>query len=317
MSRSLTLLLPHVSASVQQRLPALEIMLARSDRHCALPTSLQQRLLQLANLTATESDPPLGPLCALGDGLDAGSGYWLCAEPVHLVADQDRLYLAARAESLAITATEAAALTAEFNALYRDDGWQLFAPRPAHWYLRLPQPLQVCTTVPDGAEGCDVWASRPQGHDALRLQAALNEIQMLFHASAVNGRRHDSGLPAINSLWLWGGAVMPALAPLPWQALYGDAPLLRGFAARAGIPCTTAVAEDGTWLQGTGSSLVLLQDELMPSDTARFMPLLDALRRGELAQLDIHLTATPCSYRLDRRAARRWWRRRRPLANLI
>ncbi|GAB4300612.1 MAG: hypothetical protein Kow0096_20840 [Thiohalomonadaceae bacterium] len=314
MSRTLTLLLPHILTSVQQRLPALETMLARSDRHCTLPTSLQQRLLQLAHLTATESEPPLGPLCALGDGLDASNGYWLCVEPVHLVADQDKVYLAARAESLAITAAEAAALSAEFNALYRDDGWQLFAPRPTRWYLCLPQPLQVRTVPPDGAEGCDVWLTRPQGHDALRLQAALNEIQMLFHASAVNGRRRDSGLPAINSLWLWGGAELPAVS-VPWRQVHGDDCLLRGIAACSGVQAGAA-GDASVLLREEGDALVLLTGEPAQLEARWFVPLLAAVRRGELDAVEIHLANRACSYRFDRRAARRWWRRRRPVAAL-
>lgn len=309
MSRTLTLLLPHHLRSVQQRLPALETLLARGDRHCVpAVTSWQQHLLQLANLPATEAEPPLGPLCALGDGLAATNGYWLCAEPVHLLADQDKLYLAARAESLAITAAEAAALTAEFNALYRDDGWQLLAPQPVRWYLRLPHTLQLRTVPPDGAEGWDIWPLRPQGKDGLRLQAALNEIQMLFHASAVNARRRDNGQPLINSLWLWGAAELPAVSA-PWQWVQGDDCLLRGLAAQAGIP-HLAGGDAADWWRGEGDGLVLLQEELPSLERHWFAPLLAALRRGDLAGIDIHLTATACYYRLDRRAARRWWRRR-------
>lgn len=315
MSRTLTLLLSHPPTSAQQRLPALETLLARADRRCAQSVSTQQRLLHLANLAPAESESPLGPLCALGDGLDAGKGYWLCAEPVHLTADQDTVYLAARAAALAITAEEAAALTAEFNALFRADGWQLFAPHPMRWYLHLPQSLHLRTTPPDGAEGGDVWASRPQGHDALRLQAALNEIQMLFHASAVNARRRDRGQPTINSLWLWGGAELPAVS-VPWQQVQGDHSLLRGIAAQAGIP-HAAVGDVAGWLQGSGDGLVLLQEELPLLEQHWFAPLLAALRRGELAGLDIHLTATACHYRLDRRSVRRWWRRRHQLAAYV
>lgn len=319
MSRTLTLLLPHVPTSVQQRLPALETLLARGDRHCDQPPHVQPRLLQLCRIASSSAEgPPLGPLCALGDDLDSREGYWLCAEPVHLVADQDQVYLAGRADQLAITEDEAVALAAECNALFHEDGWQLLTPTPTRWYLHLPQTWLLQTAPPDAAVGCAIRPLLPRGTDGLRLQAALTEIQMLFHASAVNARRTATGQPAINSLWLWGGAVMPALAPLPWQGLHGDEPLLRGIAACAGIAAGTAVAADGcAWLQGTGSSLVLLHGELPQLDTAWFTPLLDALRRGELAQLDIHLTATPYSYRLDRRAARRWWHRRRPLAKLI
>ncbi len=318
MSRSLTLLLPHPPASMQQRLPALETLLTRGDRHCDQTVGWRQRLLQLCGIVpAALRDWPLGPLCALGDGVAAQSGYWLCAEPVHLVADQDKVYLAARADSLAVTAAEAAALAAEFNALYRDDGWQLYVPVPTRWYLRLPQAWRLHAVPPDDALGCDVHPLLPQGSDGLRLVAALNEIQMLFHASAVNAQRSLAGLPAINSLWLWGGAVMPEVS-VPWQRMQGDDCLLRGLAARAGISCA-APADAVSWMQGEGSGVVLFdarRDELAQLEQTWFAPLLEALRHGQLQQIDLHLTQMPRSFQLQPRTARRWWRRRRPLAAL-
>ncbi|WP_145987905.1 hypothetical protein [Sulfurivermis fontis] len=288
--------------------------MARAERHRIQSASMQQRLLHLTNPSPAEAESPFGPLCALGDGLDVGTGYWLCAEPVHLSADQATVYLTARAESLAITAAEAAALAAEFNALFHADGWQLFAPHPTRWYLRLPQSLQLRTTPPDSAEGRDIWPLRPQGQDGLRLQAALNEIQMLFHASAVNARRRDHGQPTVNSLWLWGGAELPAL-DVPWAQVQGDDCLLRGIAAQAGIP-HAAAGDAAGWLQGRGDGLVLMREELPSLEQHWFAPLLMALRRGELAGLDIHFAATACHYRLDRRSVRRWWRRRHPVAAL-
>lgn len=318
MSRSLTLLLPHDPASVQQRLPVLETLLARGDRRCDQVIGWQQRLLQLCGIaSAPQRDLPLGPLCALGDGVASHDGYWLCAEPVHLVADQDKVYLAACADTLAVTAEEAATLAAEFNALYRDDGWQLYVPVPTRWYLRLPQAWQLHAAPPQEALGCDVHPLLPQGRDGLRLVAALNEIQMLFHGNVVNAQRSHAGLPTINSLWLWGGAVMPEVS-VPWQRMQGDNCLLRGLAARAGMPCATS-ADTVSWMQGAGSGVVVFdgyQDDLTQLEQIWFAPLLDALRRGQLQQLDFHLTETSCSFHLQPRTARRWWRRRRPLAAL-
>jgi hypothetical protein len=318
MSRSLTLLLPHDPAAVQQRLPALETLLARGERRCDQPADWQRRLLQLCGVTTTaQQDLPLGPLCCLGDGGAAADGYWLRAEPVHLVADQDKVYLAARGSELSLTAEEAAALTAEFNALFHEDGWQLWAPAPDRWYLRLPQAPQLRTHAPDHAVGCDVRPLLPQGADGMRMQAALNEIQMLFHASGVNARRLAEGRPAVNSLWLWGGGLLPVLAPLPWERLQGEDCLLRGIAARAGVAGTAPPDGAEAWLGVAAGGMVLFDAELHPMGALErdwFAPLLAALRSGTLMQLEIHLTATACRYHVDRRSARRWWRRRRPLA---
>lgn len=319
MSRTLTLLLPHDSAAVSQRLPALETLLARGERRCDQSASWPHRLLQLCNLMpATDQELPLGALCALGDGLAADEGLWLRAEPVHLVADQDKVYLAARATDLAMTADEAAALAAEFNALFHDDGWQLLTPTPERWYLRLPQPWRLHTYAPDNALGCDVHPFLPQGADGLRLLAALSEIQMLFHASDVNAHRVVLGRPAINSLWLWGSGALPSLPALPWQRMQGDDCLLRGIAALGQAACETVVGDAAAWLRGEGSGLVCFDIEAHPLpalETQWFAPMLAALHKGSIARIDIHLTNTPCRCQLDARAARRWWRRRRPLAD--
>lgn len=318
MSRSLTLFLPHDLTAVRQRLPALEALLARGERRCDQPADGPRRLLQLCGVAEEpQMELPLGPLCALGDGLAASEGYWLCAEPVHLLADQDKVYLAARAADLAITAEEAMALTADFNTLFHDDGWQLLAPSPARWYLRLPQILDISTTAPDHSVGCDVRRLLPRGADSMRLLAALSEIQMLFHASVVNACRTVDGRPAINSLWLWGGAVLPKITSLPWRRLQGEGPLLRGITLQGDARCVAVDDTAEAWLADDADGLVLFDEEqhsLAQLEHSWFAPLLAAVRRGSLVHLNIHLTTTPCSYRLDRRLAKRWWRRRRAVS---
>ena len=44
----------------------------------------------------------------------------------------------------------------------------------------------------------------PGGRDAVRVRALVNELQMLLHEHPVNERRAARGLPAVNSVWLWG-----------------------------------------------------------------------------------------------------------------
>jgi len=311
--RELTLLLPH--AAPDTRLPALEKMLARGARQCGQPRDWRRRLLSGSGLAESE-ELPYGPICALGDGLAAEGGYWLCAEPVHLVADQARVYLARRASDLDLTTTEAEALAAEVNHLYREEGWRLWTPTPQRWYLRLPDALQLRTAAPDRVAGSDIHPWLPQGPDGLRLQAAVTEIGMLFHVSPVNSERSAAGRLPVNGLWLWGGGRLPAPPSLRWERLQGADPLLRGLATLTGRRFVAESADADEWLAEEGAGLVLFDEgdaSLATQESRWFAPLLAALRRGRLDQLTIHSTATPCSWTLDRRAAHRWWRRRRPL----
>ncbi|MFA5627830.1 MAG: hypothetical protein WCX90_08525 [Thiohalomonadaceae bacterium] len=304
MSSSLTLVFPHSPPAV----PALTTLLARSDRHAIQPVHWSQHVLQLGGLDySPDQDLPLGPLCALGDGLQLEDGYWLCVEPVHLLADQDQLYLASRAKDLAVTTIEAETLAAEFNALYLEDGWQLFTPCPERWYLRLPKPLMLHTKAPDGLEGYSLWQAQPHGRDALLLQAAVNEMQMLLHNSAINNQRRRENKATINSLWLWAGGQLPALV-IPWQQIQGDNCLLRGIARLDDVSHVVEGMLD--WRHG--NNLCVLTGEFDYMDGHWFASLLSALQRGELTELNIYCSGSSYRYCLDRRAARRWWRRRRP-----
>lgn len=290
---------------------ALNTLRARADRHPFPARGWPAYLLQRAGWNPIEGeDLPLGALGALGAGLAAREGFWLCAEPVHLHADQDQLYLAARAEGLAIDADEASALIGELNALFEQDGWAFFAPHPERWYLRAKQPLRLKTRSPDDLLGCSLWQAAPQGADAMQLQAKLSEMQMLLHASAANRRRRQQGRPLINSLWLWGGATLPVLTP-PWRQVQADDDFVRGLARLAGARCIDANEAADCWTEG---GLLVLGGPRAEAYGALFSRLLAALKSGRLDELAIVDAAGHALYTLNRRAARRWWRRAAPVS---
>ncbi|MFN2337459.1 MAG: hypothetical protein ABR544_00610 [Gammaproteobacteria bacterium] len=182
-----------------------------------------------------ECDWPLAPLLAELELEEAGQGYWLRADPVHLRADRSRLVLFGP-EALAIRQEEADALAESFNALYQPDGLRLYTPAPNRWYLRLAQAPRLSNTPQSDVIGRDIDRHLPRGEDAAPWHARLNEIQMLFHAHAANERRAEQGRPAINSLWLWGGGRMPASLQAQDTWVCSDDPLTRALAQAAGVP---------------------------------------------------------------------------------
>nr|NIS42121.1 hypothetical protein [Desulfuromonadales bacterium] len=70
---------------------------------------------------AAANDLPAAAVSALGEGLDVSNGWWLRADPVHMVADRDQLYLSAY-KALELSQSEVDELVAELNRLYADDG---------------------------------------------------------------------------------------------------------------------------------------------------------------------------------------------------
>jgi hypothetical protein len=319
---SLTLLLSDVDRHLPKQadwpaMPALQTLLSKGRRE-PLPTDLTSCLFDLFHLQAEAGrDRPVAALGALGEGLDAAGGWWLRADPVHMVADRDQLYLSA-CNALEVTRNEADELVAELNRLYAEDGWQFIAATPERWYLRLPRPLAMRTVPTAVAMGCRVGEALPQGDDALLFQRAMTEIQMLLHASPVNARRSEQGLLAVNSLWFWGGGELPAAtAQSAWERVVANEPLVLGLARLYGIdtetPASTSLASAAV------ASRVLWQasvESLEQAEQALFAPLLAMLKSGELAELVILLPGLG-RWQIERAALRRWWQRRKPLSSLL
>ena len=270
-------------------------------------------------------DWPVAPIEAAGELDEAGTYFWLRADPVHLHADRSRLILFGPA-ALAIRQEEADTLAASFNDFYQADGLQLFTPCPGRWYLRLAEPAEIATTPLAAVIGRDIDRHLPGGRDARLWHARLNEIQMLFHAHVVNAARAREGRPAINSLWLWGGGTMPPAVQAREAWVFTTNPLARARARASGLPCMQGdVPPLADWLPALlerGPGLVVLDDcrqaqqygdamdwavQLQALETHWFAPLRELRARGRVH--DLELLAPPggaCQI-----GRQRWWERLR------
>ena len=278
-------------------------------------------------------DWPMAPLEAALELGDAGPYYWLRADPVHLRADRSRLVLFGP-EVLAIRQEEADALAESFNALYQPDGLQLYTPTPNRWYLRLAHAPRLSTTPLPDVIGRDIDRHLPRGEDAAPWHARLNEIQMLFHAHALNERRAEQGMTTINSLWLWGGGRMPASLQAQDAWVCSDDPLARALAQAAKVPLLDSDGDLEHWLPAAleeGHGLVVLSgcrqaqqygdrqewgERLQELERQWWAPLQAMRAQGRLQRL--MLQAPPgAAYHIG---APRWWerlRRPRPLRQYL
>lgn len=317
---SLTLLLTDLApppGAVWPAMPALQTLLSWGQREHS-PAGYLSTLLALFDVVAGEKDElPVAALYALGAGLEAGSGWWLCADPVHLLADRDQLLLSAHRE-LALTQVEADALVAELNRLYAEDGWCFIAVSPLRWLLRLPEPLVMRTTPTEQALGCRLGDVLPRGADAMGWQRVMTEAQMLMHTSPVNARRAEEGRLAVNGLWFWGAGVLPpAGCGGGWTRLIGDDALLRGLARLNGLE-----AEEASGMAPLPAGERILRVELLQPggleqlEQQCFAPLLAQLQEGSLSELVLVLPGVG-RWTINRAALRRWWRWRKPLDLLL
>ena len=290
-------------------------------------TDLDTTLCHCFGLDAAQQALPLAPLTYLSDTGEAGPGYLLRADPVHLRADQSSLRLF-DSHTFPVTQEEADALAAAVTQFYAHLGWQLQAVRPQRWYLSLSTVPAITTRPVMQVAGQDIDPCLPQGRDAADWHAILNEVQMLLHNHPVNIAREQRGEPAINSLWFWGGGELPLAVQTKFVRVASDHPLAMGLAQQAGIARVDLPSESAELIDfaAPGSSLLVTdalespslygeverwQERLLQLEQDWFVPLLEALRRGQLTSLAIY----PCNgkrFHITRRQLRAFWRPLRP-----
>jgi hypothetical protein len=319
-------------AAAAPRLRALESLLAFSGRRENAETDAEAWLCQTFGV-ARQHDWPVAPFAALGDGLAPSDEYWLRADPVHFHLLRDCLVVA---DAFYLRTDEAEALIASLNQHFAADGLQFFAPRADRWYLRLARQPALQTYPLAEVVGQDAKRLLPQGADAMLWHGRLNEAQMLLHDHPVNLAREQRGELPINSIWPWGGGALLKPAPSMFAAVWAEDALTLGLAQTSGgahgLPCSAA-----EWLQQSpahGAHLIVLSDLAKPVLRAHaadwcealqtmeqrwFAPVLEALKRGSVASIHLHL-AVPRqvrSFAAERSDLWKFWRRPKPWETLF
>lgn len=322
--RSLQLFLPYpLPFAVHERgalagLPALSKILARA-RATRLGARPWEAALLEAFGVARQRDWPLAPLSWLGEGGERAEGYWLHADPVHLRAERDALLLL-DARHFALEPEAARVLVDAVNAHFAPDGLRFFAPNPTRWYVRVDRVPDISTWSLRAAAGRSIDALLPYGPEALAWHRKVNEVQMLLHAHAVNEVRESAGQPAVNSVWFWGGGVLPAAEGGRFSGVWGDDPLARGLARAARLPCAPLPQGADPWLaqSAAGEHVVLLalpavqpREALLAAERLWFAPLLRALKRRQLSALTLVAEDGGTAARFELGAVDLWkfWRR--------
>ncbi len=280
---------------------------------------------------ARQQDVPVAPFAALGDGLAPGSSYWLCADPVHLQLHRDSFVMGSVAE--AMDTEHAAAFIESLNQHFADDGMSFVAPHAGRWYLKLAQRPAISTTPLHEVIGRNIHHLLPAGNDALVWHRRLNEIQMLLHGHPVNIDLEQQGRMPFNSLWLWGGGVLPEPAGGGSLAVMADDAFTRGLSLAMGGKAHPLPFSTEDWLAAglEGQSTLIVVDHLQAASLQEapekwgealrrqerhwFSPLLQGLREGKIGRLELHLAGMHSvrTYHLTRQSLLKFWRRPRQL----
>ena len=203
-----TLLLPERRRFAGQPFgDAMAKRLGRADRLPPAEAGEKAQLLRHFDLL-----PRSWPMAAITRQFDAGDAAvhaWLRADPVFVRPDVGGARLMAWG-NLGLSADEAEAFLKPLKPLFGDTGFPISATRPEQWYLMLPREAKLpAFTHPLDGLGEDLLGHLPDGPEGRRWRALLNEAQILLHTHPRNAERIAAGLPPVNSLWFWGGGVLP------------------------------------------------------------------------------------------------------------
>ncbi|MGB4811248.1 MAG: hypothetical protein WBP13_02025 [Methylophilaceae bacterium] len=241
-------------------------------------------------LTATP-DFSIAAIAAAADGLTVGVEYWLRADPVHLMMQRDSVSLSAPVP-LPISTPQATALLASLNAHFQQDGLNFLMGNSGAWYCRLAHAPQMKTILPSEAIDKNMFNFLPQGQDASRWLAIMNEVQMLLFSHPINAEREAQQQNVVNSVWFSGGGVLPAGKAvqsglnLGISLMVGSNPLYQGLAYWTGIPYQAVVSQLDAILQLQENHVWMQHSAL---DDAWFDALILALKAKKIKQLCLNI----------------------------
>ncbi|MFT5131634.1 MAG: hypothetical protein ACI9SC_000093 [Gammaproteobacteria bacterium] len=218
-------------------LSALEYLLARGQKITIQSASHNADLCHLFNyVPAEDEDIPMAAIGRLIDDEKRPEGYWMRADPVHLLADQKSLSLL-DASNLSLTQHDALALAACVQQSFTELGWVLEVPVPTRWYVKLNRKPSIRTSDLQMVTGSDIQQHMPMGEDAAIWHRLMNEIQMQFHSADINQLRVERGELPVNSLWLWGTGALPDLQERRWSRVFSDDVNTMGLSMLSNTPC--------------------------------------------------------------------------------
>jgi hypothetical protein len=260
-----------------------------------------------------QADWPLAPLRLMGEGEEQKTGYWFLAHPVHFVLQRDYFTLG---DAVRLSTDEVKSLLLDLNQHFAREGLSFLAGKSGDFlYLHVNDDVDVTTFLLSEAMGRDVGKFMPQGKHGMKLQALLNEVQMLLHDHPINQAREQKALLPVNSLWLAGGGSIesmnqPAKA-LSFQLFANDI-LSLGLAKWAGIPCQKLAAADAA-LKSAGDVVVVTDNHHLERNW--FAPLLQRLKKKELKALRFHFDLHGMTFTLHLKPLDTWkfWRKASPI----
>ena len=235
---------------------------------------------------------PVAALTRSIDADDAGEAKWLRADPAFVMADAVTLRMLACGD-LGLSAGETEALAQALWPLFEESGFVFDTPHPQRWYLRCPRDAALPKfSSPDEALGDDLAKHLPDGENARKWRGLLNEVQIVLTQHPVNTQRARRGLPPVNSLWFWGAGELPQRVRCEFDRVISDDEVVASLAKLSGVWSSPQSQSLSSMIGEQNQGRSMLVDLADQRDIARlddewFKPIADALKRGQIRQLDL------------------------------
>ena len=130
---------------------------------------------------------------------------FLRADPVHLRADKNRVYLFDNT-TFELKKDEALEIVSRLNKFFESDAIKFHVGvSPYRWYAEGIDSFPTDLPSPSMMNGLPLETSINNMLGYKKLKTAISEIQMILFDLSLNNSRLKSGSLPINSLWFWGG----------------------------------------------------------------------------------------------------------------
>ncbi|MEO6172561.1 MAG: phosphoglycerate mutase, partial [Arenimonas sp.] len=212
---------------------AVASILGKSDKSSAHDSGEQAQLERHVSISP-RSWPPAALTRQL-DANDADLHAWLRADPAHVRAEMGVVRLLACGD-LGLTQEEADEFIEPLKILFDEVGFPISAPLPSRWYLKLGKEAVLPSFQPvDLAIGADIFAQFPDDENTKRWRVLSNEAQIILHNHPLNAVRTQKGLLPVNSLYFWGGGILPDRVKFHAGNIISDDAIIKALVVHADI----------------------------------------------------------------------------------
>lgn len=314
-------------------IPSLESLLAKGSHNIAPAQGAEAWLCSTFGITK-QQNWPLAPIMLEAEAaknIKAQESYWLRADPVHLRIEQNHILLA-DSQVFHISIKESEQLADILNQNFAKNGLSFLPLSPDRWYINVKKAPNIYTYTLNQIAGKNINNFLPSGEDNMFWHNIFNEIQMLLHEHPINQARQDRNELEINSVWFWGGGVMPKSISSLYTKVWSNDSLPRALAKASGTEHAQLPANAEIWQQSNspGNHLVVLdslwrktqyndaygwRENIKTLEQNWFAPLRNLLKKGEINQLKLTALSedSAISFTVTRKSLRKFWRMTKPL----